>query len=61
MKKGSNHQQKEEGQMGVLSGNEEYTEGVDGAQNKTECQINTEERRPRLKTIKSRLRSANVD
>jgi len=38
-KKGSNHQEKKRARWGVLGGKEEYTEGVEGAQNEKERQI----------------------
>jgi len=44
MKTGSNHQDNRRARWGVLCGKEEYTEGVEGAQNE--------------KSAKSRLRSA---
>jgi len=39
MKTGSNHQDNRRARWGVLCGKEEYTEGVEGAQNEKERQI----------------------
>jgi len=45
MKKGSNHQEMRRSRWGVLCGKVEYTEGVEGAHNEKECQIEAVEHR----------------